>query len=362
LDISENWAIFIEGEHIKWTFGNLDDEFQQIVLNFIIGLGKLGHEFYGEGIASIHFDLKKHSGLKASEIFIVSLQEQFFLAISDPATTLLLINSQGGIPLDIKETMTAVLAGEASILYANMIETYPDNKETINEIFRNIILDINSKYYDNERIQLIVGKSGSNFSILAFEELLLLHFYLRKQAEETSYHAPSSWCLISHLDGGDLPFSYNMEDDVLYGGYFSAIITFISKLFESKPKLIAFGSNHIHKLRFIYGKRYFMAIDTQFMVNLLLKRQFQKKFFSTSYSVIKDLSEGIKALIIGEILQYSEEELNQLSTENLLDTYLGEASENLTLFGGNNDENFELLRNEHRNQVLRVWGRFLSEL
>ena len=88
----ENWALFVEGTEVKWTFGNPSSEFIEIVSNFLMGLGNLGKELFGEGIASIQFDLPKHSGMKSSEIFIVSLEDQFFLIISDPAVTLLLIN------------------------------------------------------------------------------------------------------------------------------------------------------------------------------------------------------------------------------------------------------------------------------
>jgi hypothetical protein len=364
--VDENWAIFVEKDEVKWYFGIQDPEFHNVVLNFITGLANLGKDLFGEqGIASINFDLRKHSGLKASEIFIVSLFDQFFLLISDPTTTLRLITSQGegGIPKNIKEIMTAVLVGQASVLYgASIAEADPKERKKINKKYRDIILDINTKYYDNDLIHTIVGKSGSNFSILTFEECLLLHCYLRKQAEQRDYIPVSNWCLISYLDGGEVPFSFNIEDEILYGGYFAAIIGFISTLFESKPKSIVFGTTKIRKLRFVYGKKYFMAIDTSFMIDLLLKRQFQQQFYDTRYEIMKDLALGIKKLIIEEILQFNEEKLNKLSAETLLDTYIDEGSEDLKLFFGNGKENIELLREEHRNQILRVWGRFLVDL
>lgn len=363
--MKENWALFVEGTEIKWTFGNPSTEFQTIALNFLLGLGNLGQEIFGEGIASITFDLHKYSGMKASEIFIVSLQDQFLLIISDPATTLLLIAVQGGIPEDIKEIMTAVLVGQASILYASSIsELDTKGKRLIEKKFQDIILDINEEYLKNDLIDTIVGKSGSNFSILTFEECLLLHFYLRKQIEPVSYLVSPSWCLISHEGGGEIPFSFNIDNELVIGGYFAAIIEFISTLFGSKPKDISFGSTRIRRVRFIYGKEYFMAIDTSFMIDLLLKRQFQKQFFETNYSIIKDMSSGIKELIIEEMVQFNEKKLTELSAETLLDTYIGEGSEELELsFGkGKEEETLELLRDERMNQLLRVWGRYLINL
>ncbi|MFW9779333.1 MAG: hypothetical protein ACFFE8_10815 [Candidatus Heimdallarchaeota archaeon] len=365
--LDENWAIFVEENSIKWSYGVSDvEKFQEQVFSFFIGLGKLGNDLFGEGgIANITFDLEKHSGFKAGEIFIVSLYDKFFFIISDPILTLRLIMTEAEIPNDIKEIMNAVLVGQASILYGAGIDTENvtlEEKEQAIQLFRDIILDLNQEYGTDGSINTIAGRSGCNFSALTFEECLLLHVYLRKQADIQSYYAPSSWCLISHLDGGDIPFSYNMQDEVLFGGYFSAIISLIEVLFKSKPKNITFGSIRIRRLRFIYGETYFMAIDRAFMIDLLLKRHFQQQFFDARYEVMKDLAAGIKELIIEEILQYNEDQLNQLSGEILLDTYFKQGSENLELFVDKDLENLNLLREEHKNQVLRVWGRYLSNL
>ncbi len=341
----ENWALFVEGTDIRWSFGNPSFEFKEVVSNFLMGLGNLGKELFGEGIASINFDLRKHSGMKTSEIFIVSLQDQFFLIISDPAVTLLLITAGGGIPADIKDIMTAVLVGQASILYANSVtDADPETKRRIEQDFQDIILDINERYAQDGMLNSIVGEYGSNFSILTFEECLLLHYYLRKQAERASYTAPTGWAMIANLEGWEIPLSYNLTKEGIWAGFFAAIVGFIHSLFESKPKYISFGSTEIQKLRFIYGKKYFMAIDTSFVSDLLLQKDFQKELFSTSYKILKDMSLGIKNLIIEEILQYNEEKLTQLSVETLLDTYVG------------TEETLELTRDE---RMIRVWGKLL---
>lgn len=343
--IQEQWALFVEGTNIKWSFGNPSFEFQEVVSNFLMGLGNLGKELFGEGIASINFDLRKHSGMKTSEIFIVSLQDQFFLIISDPATTLLLIKVHGGIPEDIKDIMTAVLVGQASILYANSVTDADDEtKSMIERHFQNIILDINEKYANDDMINSIVGEYGSNFSILTFEECLLLHYYLRKQAERATYTSPAGWAMIANLEGFEVPLAYNLTKEGIWAGFFAAIVGFIQSLFDSKPKYISFGTTKIQKLRFIYGQKYFMAIDTSFVSDLLLKKKFQKDLFSTSYKILRDMSSGIKDLIIEEILQYNEDKLSQLSVETLLDTYVGI------------DESLDLTRDE---RMIRVWGKLL---
>ncbi|MHA1975973.1 MAG: hypothetical protein ACW98F_12745 [Candidatus Hodarchaeales archaeon] len=359
----EHWAIFIEGEEVKWTFGEPKDDFQQIVGDFLKGLKTFGEELFGEGIASITFDLPQYSGSKTTEIFIVSLHNHFYFVISNPATTLMLISAKEGIPFHIKEIMTAVLVGQASILYATSIEdANQSDQEKITKQLQNIILDINPSYIENDQVDVIVGKSGSNFGVLSLEECMLFHYFLRKKAERADYISPTSWCLISHQDGGDIPFSYNIEDDVLLGGYFAAIIGLLSTLFKSKPRFLAFGSSSIRKLRFIYGNEFFMAIDKTFLLDLLLTRKFQKEFFETSYTVIKDIAIGIKDLIIEEILQLSEAELRVHSAEALLDLYIGETTETMTFAFGDDEEDSELIREEQINQLLRVWGRLLSDL
>ncbi len=346
--VQENWALFVEGTTIKWTFGNPGVEFQDVVSNFLMGLGNLGKELFGEGIASINFDLKKHSGHKASEIFIVSLQDQFFLIISDPAVTLMLINSKGGIPDDIKQTMTAVLVGQASILYANSVTDADDDaRVSIESHFQDIILDINEKYLEGDLITSIVGPFGSNFSILSFEECLLLHYYLRKHAERTmKQNKDAGWALIANLDGWNIPFSYNLKNEGIWAGFFAAIVGFIHSLFDSKPKYISFGSTEIKKLRFVYGKKFFLAIDTSLASDLLLQRNFQKQLFETPYAILRDMHHGMKDLIIEEIIQYNEDRLNELAVETILDMWIGE------------DETLDLTLDE---RMIRVWGKLLLQ-
>ncbi|MHA1227036.1 MAG: hypothetical protein ACTSPV_09875 [Candidatus Hodarchaeales archaeon] len=345
--VQEHWALFVESTEVKWSFGNPSNEFLEVVSNFLMGLGKLGKELFGtEGIASINFDRPGHAGLKASEIFIVSLQEKFFLIISDPAVTLLLIEAEGGLPDDIKQLMRAVLVGQASILYSNLItDADSETREAIEQHFKDIILDINEKYMEKDYIDNIVGIAGSNFSILSFQELLLLHYYLRKHAEKTSIVNPEGWAIIANLDGFDIPFSYNLTNQGIWAGFFSAIVGFIQSLFDSKPRYISFGTTFIHKLRFIFGTNYFMAIDTGFTSDLLLKKDFQRALFSTPFIILKDMSPGIKRLLIEELLQYHEARLNSLSAATLLDTFVGD------------DDTLEDLSQDER--VLRIWGKLL---
>ena len=348
--VAEHWALFVEGTKVKWHFGNPSSEFIEVVSNFLMGLGKLGKELFGtEGIASIIFDRRGHAGLKASEIFIVSLEEKFFLIISDPSVTLLLIAAEGGIPEDIQIIMKAVLVGQASILYSNMIAEVDDDDTQlgIEEHFRRIIADINEDYLVDGSINNIVGVAGSNFSILSFQELLLLHYYLRQAAEKTTEMLPTheGFSIIANLDGFDIPFAYNITNQGIWAGFFAAIVGFIHSLFESKPRYISFGTTEIFKLRFVFGKDYFMAIDSGLTSDLLLKQDFHKKLFATPYAILVDMSPGIKRLLIEELLQYHESRLNSLSAATLLDTFVGD------------DDTLRDLSQDER--IIRIWGKLL---
>ncbi|MHA2202929.1 MAG: hypothetical protein ACW991_04515, partial [Candidatus Hodarchaeales archaeon] len=347
--VAEHWALFVEGTEVKWHFGNPSTEFLEVVSNFLMGLGKLGKELFGtEGIASIIFDRRGHAGLKASEVFIVSLEEKFFLIISDPSVTLLLISAEGGIPEDIQIIMKAVLVGQASILYANMVaDVDDDTKAEIEEHFRRIIADINEDYLEDESITNIVGMAGSNFSILTFQELLLLHYYLRQAAERTTKMLPTheGFSIIANLDGFDIPFAYNITNQGIWAGFFAAIVGFIHSLFESKPRYISFGTTKIYKLRFVFGKDYFMAIDSGLTSDLLLKMDFHKKLFATPYAILVDMSPGIKRLLIEELLQYHESRLTSLSAATLLDTFVGD------------DDTLTDLSQDER--IIRIWGKLL---
>jgi hypothetical protein len=182
--VDPNWALFVEGKSVKWSFGNPDEEFLTFVTNFLTALAQIGEELFGQhGIAQINFDVKRRAGFRSSEVFVVSLENKFFLIMSDPSTTMKLIDAHGGIAHEVQEIMSAVLVGQAAMLYAQCITEVEDDetREYLESIWQNIILDLSEEY--SEEVNKIVGKSASNFSMLSFADLLFLHYYLRNQPE-----------------------------------------------------------------------------------------------------------------------------------------------------------------------------------
>jgi len=322
MQVSSNWAIFIEEKEIKWAFGDPDKEFLIFVTNFISGLSNIGEEILGQhGIASIIFDLKKRSGFNTAEIFIISLMNKFFLLMTDPLVTMKLIDASGGIAYEVQEIMSAVLVGQAAVLYAQCItDVSPETQNKLEHLWRSLILDISDKYIDN--IDTILSSGGSNFSMMSFEDLIFLHYYLRQQPELAQPLSPKGWVLCSSMSGGELPFTYNVtsRDPVVLAGYLGIIIAFLITMFESKPKKLIFGTNTISSLSFINGEDYFIAIDGLF-TQLANDPDFFQEFFSIAKNIQNDLNDGLRKRIIEEIIDYKVSELELMDIEVLLKNY-----------------------------------------
>ncbi len=319
MKVDPNWFLFVEEKEIRWSFGNPDEEFQSFVINFLTGLAQIGEEVFGEnGVASIEFDLQKKSQILSSEIFIVNLSNKFYVIMSDPSTTMKMINQQGGIVSEVEEILSAVLVGQAAILYGTSIsEVTSDESYKIEKVWQNIILDISSKY--TEEIDQIVSANSSNFSRLAFEDLLFLHYHLRKHPELVKIVSPKCWGLVAHYSGSEIPLECNLDwDGVVLAGYLGIIISFIMALFNSKPKSLTFGTQTVQTLTFINGiDEYFIAIDSPF-TRLILDSEFQSKFYSLQEGVISDLQSALRKRIIEEILAANAEELEKQDLSSLL--------------------------------------------
>ena len=321
--VDPNWALFVEGKSVKWSFGNPDEEFLTFVTNFLTALAQIGEELFGQhGIAQINFDVKRRAGFRSSEVFVVSLENKFFLIMSDPSTTMKLIDAHGGIAFEVQEIMSAVLVGQAAMLYAHCITEVEDDetRKYLESIWQNIIMDLSEEY--SEDITKIVGESASNFSMLSFVDLLFLHYYLRKQPELTRPLSPKGWALVAHMSGGEIPLDFHVEKDpVVLAGYLAIIISFLMSLFDSKPKNLVFGTNNIQSLSFVHGEEYFLSIDTPF-IELALNSDFYQGFFDMKDAVLKDLKDSLKKRITEEILISQTQELEVMDVTTLLENYV----------------------------------------
>jgi hypothetical protein len=251
------------------------------------------------------------------------LLNQFFFICSDPATTLKLIVAKGELPKEMAEQISAILVGQASILFAHSMTNAGSEVEEkiIEKYFQNLILDINPSL--KSKISIICSQSSANFSMLDLNELILFHYFIRKHKGLTEYITPKGWVLISNLSGGELPFSWNLDKDVVLAGYLSVIIGFVETLFRgARPRRLFFGTNEIRKLDFIYGQEYFLAIDSSFM-HLIQDEKFLPSFLEISAVVFSDLNLQLKEFIINETLGYITSILDEISVQSLLEAYAG---------------------------------------
>ncbi|MHA2224884.1 MAG: hypothetical protein ACXAC8_06755 [Candidatus Hodarchaeales archaeon] len=339
MKVDENWAIFVNQQsQIEWAFGNPDMEFLQFTVNFLKGLGNIALEIFGENsVASIEVE---HSGLKISEIFIVSLQNQFFFICSDPDITLKLIAIKEGLPKAMEVQIAAVLVGQAAILFAHSVSyaKSEDEQVLIEKSFQEMILDINPNLAD--QISMICSKSSSNFSMLSFNDLLLLHYHIRKH--ETLTDQPTGLVLVFHVDGGDLPFSWNVDRDVVMAGYLGVIINFAKTLFGGSVRRLVFGTHELRKLDFIRGTsdEFFMVTDSSFAY-LCQDREFLQSLNLIRSEVFLDLEPQLKQYIIQESLDHAASLLNTSRLHSILQAYNGLSKDS------------ESLKNKRISQMLR---------
>ena len=108
------------------------------------------------------------------------------------------------------------------------------------------------------------------------------------------------------------------KDGVVLAGYLGIIISFISVLFKSKPKKLAFGIHTVQSLSFINGvKDYFIAIDSPF-TKLILDKNFKSRFDDLDPEVLDDMKDALHHKIVEEILEANTEELENQSLDTLL--------------------------------------------
>ncbi len=218
----------------------------------------------------------------------------------------------------MEEHIAAVLVGQASILFADSISNTKNEQEMeiIEKSYQAIILSINPALREN--ISTICSKASSNFSMLSFNELISFHYYIRRH--ETLTDQPTGLALISHLSGGDLPFSWNVERDVVLAGYLAVIFNFIKTLFGGSARRLIFGALELRKLDFIYGEEYFLATDSSFAF-LCKDPSFLPSFLSVPFEVLRDLGANLKRYIISETLEHATTMLEELSLRSILEAY-----------------------------------------
>ena len=274
----KNWALFIESDHVQWSFGlnklNKKDtndettnevflgeekEFQKTTVNFIQSLQAIGRELYSEGVASIKLENPTKSTLAVNEIFIVNLSDQFFFIISDLQVTTRLIDLTN-IPFEVEQVICAVLVGQAAILYSTLVIDKSKFNFDIDDVYRYILkqIEIDKRYDLND----LVDKGRCSLSPLKMTELLLFHYLLRNFLEQNFLKTSSNaWAIMVDKNGTDIPLSYlPPKDPYLLGNFLGVIYSYVQGLFGVQPSAIVFGGTELIFLQFFSsGGKYFLA-------------------------------------------------------------------------------------------------------
>ena len=239
--VSKHWALFIEGDTVKWSFGlnnsqqdelsnpgfSEELEFQKATVNFIQSLQSIGRELYSEGVASIKLENSTNSSLIVNEIFIISLSDQFFFIISDLAVTSRLISTKS-IPFEMEQIICAVLVGQGAILYSTLQSEQEKLNFDIDIVYRNILqhLEIDKKH----KLEELVDRGRCSLSPLSMTELLLFHYLLRDHLEKIQLSsAYSPWAIMVDKTGLDIPLAWKtLNDPYLIGNFLSVIFNYVN--------------------------------------------------------------------------------------------------------------------------------------
>ncbi|MHA1991516.1 MAG: hypothetical protein ACW981_16365 [Candidatus Hodarchaeales archaeon] len=304
-----HWALFIEIDQIKWSFGiEENQEFQNTTARFIQSLQAIGRELYEQGVASIKLDTTQTDIFATKEIFIVNLSDQFFFIISDLQVTSKLIFESTTIPFEVEQIINAVLVGQAAIIYSFLKENEYDGNYLTDEIFRSILTSMKLSY----ELDFLVADGRCSLSPLNFQELLLFHYLLRNYFESSlstsSLRKKDSWAIMVNKDGTDIPLSYMPpKDPLLLGNFLGAVYSYVQALFGVKPQALVFGGSDLTYLQYFGGSQYFLCasnpeaiFNDETFLEILRSIQSQKRL---------DIAPAINEYLIITLSKHYEEEL-----------------------------------------------------
>lgn len=339
--VLRNWALFIEGDQVKWTFGlsgdlssppeegqdegtneqiTDDQEFQLTTVRFIQSLQAIGRELYDNGVASIKLAHPSRSTLMANEVFIVNLSDQFFFIISDLTVTARLIQNQE-TPFEVEQIINAVLVGQASILYSTLILVQDEGGYDTDQIFRELLVTLEvDKRHD---LQDLVHNGRCALSPLRMDELLLFHYLLREYFESRIHQVSitsKAWALMVDSSGTDIPLSWMPpKDPYLLGNFLGAIYSYVQALFGTKPAAIVFGGADLIYLQFFGGTKYFLAASNP--QTLAKDPDFVRMIMQVPSEKFKDIEDAVHEFILSQVVQLVKQKLTDEPLGSLLTFY-----------------------------------------
>jgi hypothetical protein len=299
-----NWALLTKNisdteNEILWNFGDIDKTKQEMTLDFIIALSKLGFEIWGkeQAIGTIRLRYPTPHPSSAREIMIISLHNKYNIVISDPLVTTRLMRT---VQSDLTQTqelddIRSILAGAATVSYS---EFYSSSSilppAIVDEIFQEAVRAVTF----NE--QVTVGDGECTFSALSLDELLFFHAILKRLFESFSYTVKKSaatskpWGVIHSSTGAQVYLEYEPPIEGALISAFSAVTAaYCSLLFSAFPSRLVFGHDALSGMEFI------STTNNVFVINnpqrLLKLQRFVRKWKKVPKSIKADLKPAMKS-------------------------------------------------------------------
>lgn len=312
---TNHWAIFAEGTEPRWHFGELTEEFIENTINFLNGLDGIGQELFGSGVATIKLDQRSKKMITASEIFVVSLFSTFFFVASDPLVTIKMI-SMLEVPEVLNDQMRGVLAGQASVLYANLyMEAETDYEaKRIDELFRQTLIDIGI----TQNLDAIVLEGRCSFGSFDLVEMLLFHYQLRRLFAE-EYAQTDPWAIIADESGSPIHLKHGNINATSLAGYLSVLYMFCTELFDSKPRSMVFGGDSLIPLEIVNGNEIFLSISQWDKV--FNDEHFINDFHQLEEAIKDRINKNIAEFIAGKLSIMINKEIKMWPVPELIKIY-----------------------------------------
>ncbi|MHA2288755.1 MAG: hypothetical protein ACXABG_08205, partial [Promethearchaeota archaeon] len=240
-----NWALMTSDNRIMWSFGDINQEKQEMTLDFITALSKLGHEIWGkdQSIGTIRLRYATPHPSHAREIMIIDLHREYNIVISDPLVTTRLMSK---ITVDNDQSQNidnirSILAGSAAVTYSKFFSEGSSLEPSIvDEIFQEAVTAVT---YNK---QVTVGNGECSFSALSVEELLFFHALLKSLFETHSHHSSfpqtKPWGVVHSSTGAQVYLEHEPPiDGALISAFASVTATYCNLLFSAYPARLVFG-------------------------------------------------------------------------------------------------------------------------
>ncbi|MFX1532708.1 MAG: hypothetical protein ACFFDI_00580 [Promethearchaeota archaeon] len=327
---NENWAIFTKGTNVEWVFGAIQDDDAPLIAGLAKGLESLGQKsFQQESIASIILQDPNQKPRKETELFIVSLEGNYFFIVSDPIITSKLLKIQSDIiPEEISLLLRGVLVGQAVITYADLWwSSNTKYQRIIDEIFQSGLLQIG---IDGTNTHIRASGGECNLSGLEVADLLFLNSYLRTRLQnEIVPIITRPWAYIMDKTLTPVHLMYNFrkeEHDEILAFFFSNVITFIRAIFNLEPSALIFRAGpSALSVKIVSGNSNVFVICNPLL--LFQKTDFVTELLKLPPGVHNDLYPSLQRFLADEIIGLDHKHLLSKPVIDLI-TLMGNKAKN----------------------------------